>query len=77
MPNGINNWTYRDVVDFLKENGFSLNHTKGSHIFYIGFYNKIQRHVCVPLHGNTAIKPRTIKGIIAQSGIPKEKWFGK
>jgi len=75
MPNGINNWQYRDVTDFLKENGFVLNHQKGSHIFYVGIYNKTQRHVCVPFHGTVAIKPRTMKGIILQSGIPKEKWL--
>ncbi|HCC06118.1 TPA: hypothetical protein DEP94_02040 [Candidatus Nomurabacteria bacterium] len=76
MPNNINNWQYKDVVSFLKENGFTLNHIRGSHYYYVGTVNKIMRHVSVPYHG-TALKPRTMKSIIEQSGIQKEIWFGK
>lgn len=65
MPNGVNNWTFNDVVEVLKENGFKLNHQKGSHVFYVGHYEKLMRQVCVPKHGNLVIKPRTMKGIIA------------
>jgi len=31
--------------------------------------------VCVPFHGNTSFKPRTLKGMILQSGIPQEEWM--
>ena len=32
MPNGLFNWTYRDVVEFLKENDFVFsNERDGSH----------------------------------------------
>ena len=77
MPRGINNWTYNDVVRFLKENGFRLNHTRGSHFYYVGHTNKIYRQVCVPYHGKLSIKPRTMKGIISQSGISKDEWVAK
>jgi len=77
MPNGLFNWTFNDVVDFLKEHSFRLNYVNGSHYYYIGHQEKILRQVCVPFHGKTAIKPRTMRGIILQSGISKKEWTGK
>ena len=77
MPRGINNWVYNDVATFLKENGFYLNHVKGSHYFFVGYINKVYRQVCVPYYGKLSIKPRTMKGIITQSGIPREDWTGR
>jgi predicted RNA binding protein YcfA (HicA-like mRNA interferase family) len=74
MPNGVFNWTFTDVVDLLKENGFRLNHARGSHFYYIGVVNKIMRQVCVPKHGNLAIKPRTLKSMVEQSGLDKKIW---
>jgi predicted RNA binding protein YcfA (HicA-like mRNA interferase family) len=75
MPRRIFNWTFDDVVRFLKDYHFSLNHVEGSHYFYAGAYGGKFRQVCVPFHGARALDPRTMKGIINQSGIPKEKWF--
>jgi len=75
MPRGLNNWTAEDVVRFLKERGFILNHTKGSHCFYVGRAGGMFRQVCVPFHGSRTIKPRTLKAIIRQSGISKENWL--
>ena len=77
MPNGILNWTFRDVENFLKEHSFYLNHITGSHYFYIGHVDGVMRQVCLPMHGSLALKPRTMNGIIAQSGISKKKWFDK
>ena len=74
MPNGIFNWTFNDVVTILKENKFYLNHTRGSHFYYVGYYENKMRQVCVPKHGKLALKPRTMKGIITQSGLPKKIW---
>lgn len=74
MPNKVFNWTFNDVVAVLKENGFSLNHIKGSHYFYVGFVNKKMHQVCVPKHGNLVFKPKTLKGMVLQSGLTKEKW---
>lgn len=72
MPRRYNNWTFKDVERFLKDNNFHLHHTNGSHYYYV---NKDMNMVCVPFHGKKAIKPRTVKGIILQSGIDKNEWF--
>jgi predicted RNA binding protein YcfA (HicA-like mRNA interferase family) len=74
MPNGIFNWTFGDVTDVLKENGFKLNHIRGSHFYYVGYHEKRMRQVCVPKHGKLALKPKTMKGIIEQSGLSKQIW---
>lgn len=77
MPNGVFNWKFNDVVDFLKENGFHMNYSNGSHFYYAGNYGGQLRQVCVPFHGNLSFKPRTFKGMIRQSGIPLNSWLGR
>ena len=71
------NWTFNEIVDFLGDNNFILNHVNSSHYYYRGFVDGKLRQVCVPLHGARSIKPRTMRGIILQSGIPKDKWLAK
>ena len=75
MPRGVFNWTAEEVVRFLKAYGFSLNHTRGSHYYYVGRIDGQLRKVCVPFHGSRPLKPRTLKGIIQQSGISAGQWF--
>lgn len=75
MPRRLYNWTAEDVVRFLKDNGFHLNHSRGSHMYYVGHAGGQFRQVCVPFHGGRVIKPRTFKGIIKQSGIPQSVWL--
>ena len=75
MPRRLFNWTFRDVELFLKEKGFKLNYTNGSHFYYIGRYSGTLRNVCIPFHGTKPIKPRTLKGIILQSGISQKEWL--
>ncbi|MEK7596801.1 MAG: type II toxin-antitoxin system HicA family toxin [Patescibacteria group bacterium] len=75
MPRGVFNWTFYDVVNFLKSKGFRLNHTEGSHHYFVTSQKGILKQVCVQFHGTKALKPRTFKGIIEQSGIPKEEWL--
>ncbi len=75
MTKKLFNWTFKRVENFLKENGFKLNHTNGSHFYYTGYQNKILRNVCIPFHGNKSIKTRTLKGIISQSGITQKEWL--
>ena len=77
MTRGFFNWTAEDVVRFLKDNGFILDHTRGSHWYYVGHHHNRVYIVTVPFHGTRAIKPRTLKGIITQSGIPKEQWLNR
>lgn len=76
MTKKLVNWTFREIESFLKENGFTLHHTNGSHFYYKGSAKGDIRNVCVPFHGNKEpIKPRTVKGIIVQSGIPMDDWL--
>ena len=77
MTRTVFNWTFDDVVRFLKDNGFVHKHTEGSHFYYTATHGGTFWQVCVPFHGSRALKPRTMNGIIKQSGFPKEKWFGR
>jgi predicted RNA binding protein YcfA (HicA-like mRNA interferase family) len=74
MPNGVFNWNFNDVVDVLKEHGFRLNDIEGSHYFYIRSHGGRIYQVCVPKHGAKSFKPRTLKGMVAQSGLTKAEW---
>ena len=75
MPRGVHNWTFRDVEHFLKEHGFHLNDTNGSHYYYICHIGGVLRNVCAPFHSSKSIKSRTLKGIILQSGISQKEWL--
>ncbi len=75
MTRNIHNWSFRDVVDVLKDNDFAHTHTEGSHFFYTKKTAKGSFQVCVPFHGAKSIKSRTMKGIILQSGISKKVWM--
>ncbi len=73
MPNGLFNWTYRDVVEFLKENGFKFGHEKfGSHEAWINI--KTQAVVDINFHGQKSFRPRTFETMIRQSKINKKVW---
>lgn len=69
MPNRLHNWTYKDVTRVLKEQRFQLQHVRGSHHYFVGSTKGTMRQVCVPRHGKEAFKPRTLKAMIAQSGL--------
>ena len=75
MPNRVFNWTFDDVVRVLKNNDFKLNHIEGSHYYYVGRAGGSFRQVSIPYHGSKSLKPRTLKGIILQSGISKTDWL--
>ncbi len=77
MPRGLFNWTFKDVARFLEIKRFHLNYTNASHYYYTGHTNGVYRQVCVPFHGNKIIKPRTMRGIILQSGLSKNEWLTK
>lgn len=77
MSRGLLNWTAGEVIRFLRDNKFRHDHTRGSHFYYVGMAGGKLRMVCVPVHGSQSIKPRTLKGIIDQSCIPKDKWLNQ
>ena len=74
MTRGVFNWTYKDVVGVLKEHGFRLNDMDSSHHYYLRFEGGRFYQVTVPFHGSKTIKPRTLKSMILQSGLPRSDW---
>jgi predicted RNA binding protein YcfA (HicA-like mRNA interferase family) len=75
MPKKVFNWTFSETERFLRKHNFTYSHSKGSHRYYIGHYGGQPRIVQVPFHGSKTFKPRTLKGIIKQSGIPQNIWL--
>lgn len=76
MPRYWENWTYKDVVEFLEHHGFRHLKTEASHYHYLGTIDGKQRLVQVPFHGAKPIKPKTLShGVAWQSGIPNEYWL--
>ena len=71
MTRGLFNWTFSDVKKFLEEHSFRHGHTEGSHYYFVGNKGRV---VQVPFHGSRVLKPRTLKGIIRQSGISIDIW---
>ncbi|KKU66912.1 MAG: hypothetical protein UX89_C0018G0010 [Parcubacteria group bacterium GW2011_GWA2_47_16] len=77
MPRGLRNWTFKDVVNFLKNRGFVYSYTHGSHHFYFRPDKSKLSPVCVAFHGRRAIKIWDMKSIVEQSGIPLKDWVEK
>jgi len=73
----LNNWSYRDVTDFLKEKGFSFfEELPGSHERWVNRTadGTIVHSVEVNFtHGEYPVK--TLKRMIRQSGIHQEEWI--
>ena len=59
----------REVIKILKQHGFYLDHSSGSHMVYYHPINK--RRVTVPFHRKDVPKG-TLKSILKQAGIEKE-----
>jgi predicted RNA binding protein YcfA (HicA-like mRNA interferase family) len=74
MSHRLTNWTFDDIVKFLKKHHFVYNYTSGSH-YYLGSVGGVSRQVAIAFHGARTLKPRALKSIILQSGIPKEEWM--
>lgn len=74
MPKGLHNWTYRDVVDFLREKGFTLyNERKGSHETWISKDKTAVVEVNF-VQGNESYPIRTLETMIRQSKLDKKEW---
>ena len=73
MPNGLNNWNYKDICEFLKENGFTFfEFRKGSHEAWT---NKTTGAVVeINVHGSKSFAMRTLETMIRQSKIDKKIW---
>jgi predicted RNA binding protein YcfA (HicA-like mRNA interferase family) len=77
MPRRLNNWTYRDLTDFLKENGFSyFEPVKGSHEAWIKLGENGEPDRIVEVNFTHSSYPlRTLKTMIRQSGIDQQEWI--
>lgn len=74
MPNGLNNWGYRDVTNFLKKHSFNFwKEREGSHEAWISEDEKYVVEVNF-IKGKKSYPPRTLETMIGQSGITKEEW---
>ncbi len=76
MPHQLYNWPHVQATQFLEKNGFIANSTRGTSPCFTRELGGIVYAVVVPHHGyNKALKPRTLKAIIEDSGIPFEEWL--
>jgi len=77
MTRKLHNWSYRDVTDFLKDNGFSFfEELKGSRQAWIKLQDGGEPDRIVEIsfrQGNYT--ERTMKSIIRQSGIAESEWI--
>ena len=74
MPNGLKNWSYKDLKRFLSKNGFVLDHQmKGSHEAWVG---EIDGRDCVVNVNRTSksYPVKTLEIMIEQSNISKKEW---
>ena len=62
----------REVIRILKENGFALARTRGSHRVFEGFVGGQRRLVTVAGKPGEDIPKGTLSSIRQQSGLPRE-----
>lgn len=76
MPNGLNNWGYKDLTKFLKEQGFTFFEEKeGSHEAWINYNTNPPAVVEInKIKGGEAYLVRTLETMIRQSCIDKKIW---
>jgi len=72
MPNGLNNWTYKDLTRFLKESGFVFDYAKaGSHEAWVNE----ETSAIVEVNVTSCSYPvRTLETMIRQSKMEKKEW---
>lgn len=77
MPRRLRNWGYKDVIAFLKENGFYFyEQREGSHEAWVRKTDMESFVVEVNwIEGGKSYKPKTLNTMIAQSGIKAEEWI--
>jgi len=77
MTRKICNWTYRNVTDFLAENGFSFSEAlDGSGESWVKCARNGEPITFVEIPFNLAFySKKKLQRMIRQSGIPEEKWM--
>ena len=77
MTRKITNWTYRNVTDFLTENGFSFSEPSDNSVqvwVRLAKNGEPERFIGVPF-ANVYYTQKALSKIIRQSGIPEERWM--
>ncbi len=77
MSRGLRNWTFKKAVSFLTKHDFVHSHTRGSHFYYMKKDQIDKPAICIAFHGSKAIKLKTMRTIVAQSGIGIKEWLNK
>ena len=77
MVRRLHNWSYRDVIGFLKENGFTFyKEFGGSHEAWIKHGYDAESHRIVEVNfTRRSYAVRTLKTMIRQSGIDQDEWI--
>jgi len=77
MTRRLHNWSYNNVTDFLKENGFSFyKEVGGSHEAWIKRGKGEMPDRIVGMHFTTKSYPvGTMKRMIRESGIDEDVWI--
>lgn len=66
MANNLQGWSAHDAMKFLKQNGFSLHRSRGSHFHYKGDVGGSVRLVTVAFHGKRDIPLGTMNSMVRQ-----------
>jgi predicted RNA binding protein YcfA (HicA-like mRNA interferase family) len=74
MANNLNGWSAAEVIKFLREHGFSLHRSSGSHFHYKKQTADRSYLVTIAYYGSRSIPIGTMNSIVRQSGIKKEIW---
>jgi hypothetical protein len=77
MTRRLYNWNYRQVAEFLKEHDFSFyKYLRGSHQIWIKLGEDATPDRIVEVNfTHKAYRPKTLKTMIKQSGIPEAEWI--
>jgi hypothetical protein len=77
MARRLNNWTYRDITEFLKENGFTFFlPLKGSHESWIKLEENGEPDRIVEVNiTHSSYPPKTLRIFIRHSGIARDEWI--
>ncbi len=60
----------RQIIRFLEQNGFILDHTSGSH--YIYYHPSTRRRTVVPKH-NRDVPKGTLMSLLREAGFTREE----
>jgi len=62
----------KEVIRVAERLGFVFDRQRGSHAVY--YRPKDKRRVVIPVHSGKEIRPKTLKGIIADMGLTVEEF---